>query len=142
MINRVILVGRITKDPEKKETQSNIPVVSFTLAVNRQFTDQSGERQADFIQCVVWRKQAENLARYVKKGALLGIEGRIQTRTYEADNGTRYVTEVVCDSVQFLESKGDSSNNNTTYEKDTDTADNDEFYETSKQLAAEEDLPF
>jgi len=141
MINRVILVGRITKDPEMKQTQSNIAVVSFTLAVNRQFTDQSGERQADFIQCVVWRKQAENLARFVKKGALLGIEGRIQTRTYEADNGTRYVTEVVCDSVQFLESKGDSTGE-TTYQKDTDTADNDEFYETSKQLAAEEDLPF
>jgi single-strand DNA-binding protein len=141
MINRVILVGRITKDPEMKQTQSNIAVVSFTLAVNRQFTDQSGERQADFIQCVVWRKQAENLARFVKKGALLGIEGRIQTRTYEADNGTRYVTEVVCDSVQFLESKGDSKED-TTYQKDTDTADNDEFYETSKQLAAEEDLPF
>ncbi|MBN2300013.1 MAG: single-stranded DNA-binding protein [Acholeplasmataceae bacterium] len=140
MINRVVLVGRITKDPEKKETQSNIAVVSFTLAVNRQFTDQSGERQADFIQCVVWRKQAENLARYVKKGALLGIEGRIQTRNYESDNGTRYVTEVVCDSVQFLESKGDTGD--TPYEKDTDTADNDEFYETSKQLAAEEDLPF
>jgi single-strand DNA-binding protein len=141
MINRVILVGRITKDPEMKQTQSNIAVVSFTLAVNRQFTDSSGERQADFIQCVVWRKQAENLARFVKKGALLGIEGRIQTRTYEADNGTRYVTEVVCDSVQFLESKGDSKED-TTYQKDTDTADNDEFYETSKQLAAEEDLPF
>lgn len=140
-MNRVILVGRITKDPEVKSTQSNIPVVSFTLAVNRQFTDQSGEKQADFIQCVVWRKQAENLARYVKKGALLGIEGRIQTRTYEADNGTRYVTEVVCDSVQFLESKGDSSNE-TTYQKNNDTAENDEFYETSKQLAAEEDLPF
>jgi len=141
MINRVILVGRITKDPEMKQTQSNIAVVSFTLAVNRQFTDSSGERQADFIQCVVWRKQAENLARFVKKGALLGIEGRIQTRNYESDNGTRYVTEVVCDSVQFLENKGDSTGD-TTYQKDTDTADNDEFYETSKQLAAEEDLPF
>lgn len=141
MINRVILVGRITKDPEKKETQSNIAVVSFTLAVNRQFTDSSGERQADFIQCVVWRKQAENLARFVKKGALLGIEGRIQTRTYEVEGVTRYVTEVVCDSVQFLESKG-SNTEETTFQKDTDTADNDEFYETSKQLAAEEDLPF
>ncbi|TNF07104.1 MAG: single-stranded DNA-binding protein [Bacillota bacterium] len=141
MMNRVILVGRITKDPEVKTTQSNIPVVSFTLAVNRQFADQSGERQADFIQCVVWRKQAENLARFVKKGALLGVEGRIQTRQYEADNGTRYITEVVCDSVQFLESKGESD---PTYQKQEDntTAENDEFYETSKQLAAEEDLPF
>lgn len=139
MMNRVILVGRITKDPEMKMTQSNIPVVTFTLAVNRQFTDQSGEKQADFIQCVVWRKQAENLARFVRKGALLGVEGRIQTRQYEADNGTRYVTEVVCDSVQFLESKGEQTE---TPREETSSADNDEFYETSKQLAAEEDLPF
>ncbi|HPG42322.1 MAG TPA: single-stranded DNA-binding protein [Acholeplasmataceae bacterium] len=139
-MNRVILVGRITKDPEVKMTQSNIAVATFTLAVNRQFADQSGERQADFIQCVVWRKQAENLARFVKKGALLGVEGRIQTRQYEAENGMRYVTEVVCDSVQFLESKGDS--NESTSRDDLTTADNDEFYETSKQLAAEEDLPF
>lgn len=138
MINRVILVGRITKDPELKMTQANIGVVTFTLAVNRQFTDQSGERQADFIQCVVWRKQAENLARFVKKGALLGVEGRIQTRQYEAENGMRYVTEVLCDSIQFLESKGDNSEPS----RVETTADNDEFYETSKQLAAEEDLPF
>lgn len=142
MINRVILVGRITKDPEIKSTQSNIPVVTFTLAVNRQFSDQSGEKQADFIQCVVWRKQAENLARFVKKGALLGVEGRIQTRNYEAENGTRYVTEVVCDSVQFLESKGSNADAEPTIKEETHTADNDEFYETSKQLAAEEDLPF
>jgi single-strand DNA-binding protein len=143
MMNRVILVGRITKDPEVKSTQSNIPVVTFTLAVNRQFSDQSGEKQADFIQCVVWRKQAENLARFVKKGALLGVEGRIQTRQYEAENGTRYVTEVVCDSVQFLESKGSNQQEaEPTIKEETHTADNDEFYETSKQLAAEEDLPF
>jgi len=142
MMNRVILVGRITKDPEVKSTQSNIPVVTFTLAVNRQFSDQSGEKQADFIQCVVWRKQAENLARFVKKGALLGVEGRIQTRNYESDNGTRYVTEVVCDSVQFLESKGSNVEAEPTIKEETRTADNDEFYETSKQLAAEEDLPF
>ncbi len=140
MMNRVILVGRITKDPEIKSTQSNIAVVTFTLAVNRQFADQSGEKQADFIQCVVWRKQAENLARFVRKGALLGVEGRIQTRTYEGDNGTRYVTEVVCDSVQFLESKGDTTEQPVREEQNT--SENDEFYETSKQLAAEEDLPF
>lgn len=83
MINRVILVGRITKDPELKMTTSNVAVVSFTLAVNRQFADQQGERQADFINCVVWRRQAENVANYVRKGALLGVEGRIQTRSYE-----------------------------------------------------------
>ncbi len=143
MINRVILVGRITKDPELKSTQSNVSFVNFTLAVNRQFADQSGERQADFIQCVVWRRQADNLAQYIKKGALLGIEGRIQTRTYEVDGNTRYVTEVVCDSVQFLESRGDNSGNNDEYSQpEPSSNDNDEFYETSKQLAAEEDLPF
>ena len=140
MMNRVILVGRITKDPEVKMTQSNIAVVTFTLAVNRQFADQSGERQADFIQCVVWRKQAENLARFVKKGALLGVEGRIQTRQYETENGMRYVTEVVCDSVQFLESKGETFEQPS--REEPAEKDNDEFYETSKQLAAEEDLPF
>jgi len=141
MINRVILVGRITKDPELKSTQSNISFVNFTLAVNRQFTDQSGERQADFIQCIVWRKQAENLAQYITKGALLGVEGRIQTRTYEAENGTRYITEVVCDTVQFLENK---SGDNSGYSEQPSVSndDSDEFYETSKQLAAEEDLPF
>ena len=146
MINRVILVGRITKDPELKMTQSNIAFVNFTLAVNRQFSDASGERQADFIQCIVWRKQAENLAQYIQKGALLGVEGRIQTRTYEADTGTRYITEVVCDSVQFLENKSDNSNNNSysgyTEQTKASNDDSDEFYETSKQLAAEEDLPF
>jgi len=146
MINRTILVGRITKDPELKMTQSNIPVVSFTIAVNRQFTDASGERQADFIQCVVWRNQAENLARYIKKGALLGIEGRIQTRQYEVENVTKYVTEVVCDSVQFLESKSDSEPSETKErqykEKTKQSSESDEFYETSKELAADEDLPF
>jgi single-strand DNA-binding protein len=145
MINKVILVGRITKDPELKMTQTNIPVVRFTLAVNRTFTDASGERQADFITCVVWRKQAENLNIYVKKGALLGIEGRIQTGQYEADGVTKYTTEVICDSVQFLESKSDTNNNETSYRKkedSEDTAEVDEFYKTSKQLAAEDDLPF
>lgn len=144
MINRVILVGRITKDPELKVTQSNISFVRFTLAVNRQFADQSGERQADFIQCVVWRKQADNLAQYIRKGALLGIEGRIQTSTYETENGTRYSTDVVCDSVQFLESKNTTSHNDNNYieQPSVSNDDSDEFYETSKELAAEEDLPF
>lgn len=141
MINRVILVGRITKDPELKSTQSNVNFVNFTLAVNRQFADQSGERQADFIQCVVWRRQAENLAQYIRKGALLGVEGRIQTRSYEADGSMRYITEVVCDSVQFLETRGESSNDDYS-QPEPSSKDSDEFYETSKQLAAEEDLPF
>ena len=135
MINSVVLVGRITKDPELKTTQSNIPVVTFTIAVNRQYATENGEREADFIQCVVWRKQAENMAKYVSKGDMLGVMGRIQTRQYEADNGMRYITEVVCDSVQFLENKQEEKQEQSKEEKD-------EFYETSKKLAAEEDLPF
>ena len=149
MINKTILVGRITKDPEIKYTQANIAVCRFTLAVNRTFTDAQGERQADFITCVAWRKTAEVMNTYVKKGALLGIEGRIQTGQYEAEDGTtRYTTEVVCDSVQFLESRSDSNQDqNTTYTKkennnQSDDAEVDEFYQTSKQLAAEDDLPF
>lgn len=105
MINRVVLLGRITKDPEIKYTQSNIPVVTFTLAVNKTYKDANGERQADFIQLVAWRNSAEFLSRYVKKGNMLGVEGRIQTRSYEADGAMRYITEVVVDSVQLLESK-------------------------------------
>ena len=133
MINRVILVGRITKDPELKTTQSNISFVNFTLAVNRPFASQDREHDVDFIQCIAWRKQAENMAQYLHKGSLIGVEGRIQTRTYEADNGTRYITEVVADNVQFLESKN---------ERQEPKQDDDEFYETTQELAAEEDLPF
>lgn len=107
MINNTTLVGRVTKDPELRMTQSNIAVARFTLAVNRQFTDQSGDRQADFIQCIVWRKQAENLVKYVKKGHLIGVVGRIQTSSFESDGQMRYQTEVVCDQITFLESKKD-----------------------------------
>jgi len=104
MLNRVVLVGRLTKDPDLRYTPSGVAVATFTLAVNRTFTNQQGEREADFINCVVWRKQAENVANYLKKGSLAGVDGRIQTRNYEAQDGRRvYVTEVVADSVQFLE---------------------------------------
>lgn len=110
MINRVVLVGRLTRDPELRYTPNGVPVTSFTLAVNRTFTNQQGEREADFINCIVWRKQAENVANFLKKGSLAGVEGRIQTRSYENQEGRRvYVTEVVCDSVQFLEPKGSGS---------------------------------
>ncbi len=97
MMNRVILVGRITKDPELKKTAQDISVINFTIAVNRNYTDQQGEKQADFISCVVWRRQAENVAKYVSKGMLLGVEGRIQTRQYESETGMKYITEVLCD---------------------------------------------
>ena len=111
MINRVVLVGRMTRDPELRRTQAGDAVTSFTLAVNRNFTSRDGQQQADFINCVVWRKPAENVERYCSKGSLVGIEGRIQTRNYDNSQGQKvYVTEVVCDSVQFLESKGSSQN--------------------------------
>ena len=104
MINRVILVGRLTRDPELKYTTNNIANLRFTVAVNRRFTNQNGERQADFIDCVAWRNQAENMARFLKKGALIGVEGRIETGSYQAQDGQmRYTTDVVADNVQFLE---------------------------------------
>jgi len=113
MINRTVLVGRLTKDPEVRFTSSNIAYARFTLAVNRTFSGPSGEREADFIQCIAWRRQAENLARFVKKGSLVGVEGRIQTGSYDDKDGVRkYTTDVVADSVQFLESKSQDSYDN------------------------------
>ncbi|MED4888578.1 single-stranded DNA-binding protein [Lysinibacillus fusiformis] len=104
MINRVVLVGRLTKDPELRYTPNGIASCRFTVAVNRTFANEQGERDADFISCVAWRKQAENLANYQRKGALIGLEGRIQTGSYEGQNGQRvYTTDVVADSIQFLE---------------------------------------
>lgn len=106
MINSVCLVGRLTRDPELKYTTSNIAVATFSLAVNRTFKDANGERETDFINCVIWRQQAENLANWAKKGALIGITGRIQTRSYENQQGQRvYVTEVVAENFQMLESR-------------------------------------
>lgn len=105
MINNVVLVGRLTRDPELRYTPQNQAVGTFGLAVNRQFKNSSGEREADFINCVIWRQQAENLAKFAKKGALIGITGRIQTRNYENQQGQKvYVTEVVADTFQMLES--------------------------------------
>ena len=109
MINRVVLVGRLTKDPELRYTANGVAVTSFTLAVNRPFSNQQGNREADFINIVVWRKQAENVVNFLRKGSMAGVDGRIQTRNYENNEGRRvYVTEVVGESVQFLEPKGAS----------------------------------
>ena len=108
MLNSICLVGRLTKDAELRYTPSNQAVATFSLAVNRNFKGQNGEREADFINCVIWRQQAENLANWAKKGALIGITGRIQTRSYENQQGQRvYVTEVVADNFQLLESRKD-----------------------------------
>ena len=110
MINRVVLVGRLTRDPELKYTTNGIANVRFSIAVNRTFPSQNGERQADFINCVAWRNQAENMAKFLRKGSLIGVEGRIETGSYQAQDGsTRYTTDVVCDSVQFLEPRSASA---------------------------------
>ncbi|PHV56360.1 single-stranded DNA-binding protein [Streptococcus macedonicus] len=123
MINNVVLVGRMTRDAELRYTPSNQAVATFTLAVNRNFKNQNGEREADFINCVIWRQQAENLSNWAKKGTLIGVTGRIQTRNYENQQGQRvYVTEIVADDFQILESRatregqsGGFNNNNSSF---------------------------
>lgn len=112
-MNKVFLIGRLTRDPELRYTSSNIPSATFSLAVNRNFTNQNGVREADFINIVVWRKQAETVKKYLTKGSLIAVEGRIQTRNYDGADGKKvYVTEVVADNFEFLESKGQRSANN------------------------------
>ena len=113
MINRAVLTGRLTRDPELKSTSSGISVAVFTIAVSRQYTDANGNRGTDFISCVIWRKAAENFCNFTSKGSLVGIDGRIQTRSYDNKDGQRvYVTEVVVDSFALLESKKDRETNN------------------------------
>lgn len=107
MLNRVVLVGRLTRDPELRYTpNTGIAVATFTLAVDRNFTNRQGEREADFIPIVVWRKPAENCANYLGKGSMVAVDGRLQVRSYEQDGQRRYVTEVVAEDVRFLDSKG------------------------------------
>ena len=106
MINNLTLIGHLTKDVELKYTPANQAVAQFTLAVNRTFKNANGERESDFINCVIWRKSAENFANFAKKGALIGITGRIQTRNYENQQGQRvYITEVIAENFQMLESR-------------------------------------
>jgi single-strand DNA-binding protein len=106
MINQVTLVGRLTRDPELKQTSEGTAVSHITLAVNRHFRNQNGEVETDFVQCTLWRKSAENTSQYCRKGAVLGITGRLQTRNYDNKEGKRiYVTEVVAETVRFLSSK-------------------------------------
>ena len=149
MINRVVLTGRLTRDPELKTTQSELSVASFTLAVNRQFTDANGNRGADFINCVIWKKSAENLCKFTHKGSLIGIDGRLQTRSYDNNNGQKvFVTEVVVDSFSLLEPKSESqtnnqsSNNNSYSNANTATAP-DPFAGSGDTVdISDDDLPF
>lgn len=136
MINRVILVGRLTKDPELRYTQSGVAVARFTLAVNRNFTNSQGEREADFINIVAWRKLAENCANYLHKGSLAGVDGRIQTGSFETDDGRKvYTTDVVAEDVRFLEPKRSPGAKNS--EDDPLAVDDNEPIKIS-----DDDLPF
>lgn len=128
MINRVILVGRLTKDPEYRQTPNGVSVATFTLAVNRPFTNSQGEREADFINVVVFRRQAENVNNYLSKGSLAGVDGRIQSRSYENNEGRRvFVTEVVADNVQFMDSKGSNQQKNQSQQQGQAPANNNPF---------------
>ncbi|WP_416274128.1 single-stranded DNA-binding protein [Lacticaseibacillus suilingensis] len=111
MINNVSLTGRLTRDVELKYTQGGTAVAQFALAVSRKFTNQQGERESDFINCVVWRKSAENFSKFTHKGSLVGVEGHIQTRTYDNKEGQKvYVTEVIVENFALLEPKSQAAN--------------------------------
>ncbi|CAI3311998.1 single-stranded DNA-binding protein [Enterococcus cecorum] len=146
MLNHVQLIGRLTKDPELRYTSQGIAVASFTLAVQRNFSDGNGERQTNFIQCIVWRKLAETIANHLVKGSLIACEGRIQTRNYENQQGQRvYVTEIVVNEVQFLETKEQMQSRKAT--KQQSFLDNQNLEETVPSYMTDEnytmdDLPF
>ena len=160
MVNQVFLIGRLVRDPELRYTGTNIPVATFSIAVNRNYANAAGEREADFINIVVWRKQAENVKNYVKQGSQVAIDGKIQTRTYDDQNGQkRYITEVVADNIQFLDTKAaaerrqtassNSYNDVTPYsfspEMDVPTSDlkDDPFKDFGEEIKVEDnDLPF
>ncbi len=111
-MNKVILIGRLTRNPELRYTGSNTPVATFSLAVNRSFTNKNGEREADFINCVVWRKLAETVKNYLFQGSQVAVEGRIQTRKYQNDKSeNKYITEILVENVEFLESKSKREEN-------------------------------
>ena len=154
-MNKVILIGRLTRDPELRYTSSNVATCTFSVAVDRPFANQNGEREADFINIVVWRKQAENCKNYLTKGSQVAIDGRIQTRNYDDKDGKKvYVTEVVADNVQFLGTKGSNggasqaSDNTTPYDFSADmnqTTDvsSDPFADFGSSIEISDDeLPF
>lgn len=152
MLNRIILIGRLTRDPELRYTSSGVATASFTLAVDRNFTGQNGEREADFIPVVTWRQLAETCANYLRKGRLTAVEGRIQVRNYENNEGKRiYVTEVIADHVRFLESNRSneqgSGNNSTSGNGNGGSSQNrssgDPFSGDGKPIdISDDDLPF
>lgn len=140
MLNRVILIGRLTRDPELKYTSSGVAVTQFTLAVDRPFTGQGGEREADFISVVVWRQPAETCANYLRKGRLTAVEGRIQVRNYDNNEGRKiFVTEIIADNVRFLE----SNRNNEERPPQQDSQARDPFDDEGQKISINDDnLPF
>lgn len=144
MLNNVVLVGRMTRDAELRYTPSNVVVATFTLAVNRAFKNENGDREADFINCVMWRQQAENLANWAKKGALIGITGRIQTRSYDNQQGQRvYVTEVVAEQFQLLESRNSQGQQNNQGQRVETQQQAPDFSRNTNPLdISDDDLPF
>jgi len=142
IMNITVLVGRLTRDPELRYTQNGTAVANFNLAVDRPF---SKEKETDFINCVAWRKQAENLAQYMKKGSQIGISGRIQTRNYEKDGQRVYVTEVVADNIQFLDSRNSSEKPNSYQSSSPSQFSQTDFTKVESSLGQpidDSDLPF
>lgn len=142
MINRVVLAGRTTRDLELRNTKSGTNVCSFTLAVDRNFKNKNGERKADFISCIAWKKTAEVMSKYVKKGSVIGVDGSIQTRSYDNRDGQRvYVTEVVVENFSFLggsDKNGQVSKNN----QSSSNQNNDPFDSNGQADISDDDLPF
>jgi len=134
VLNRVVLIGRLTKDPELRYTPNGVAVASFTLAVDRTYKNAQGEKETDFIPCVVFRQLAELCANYLAKGRLAAIDGRIQVRTYEGQDGQRrWVTEVVGDNVRFLSPKDNNTNT---------SAASDDFGSFAHEVSLDDDIPF
>lgn len=143
MLNRTILIGRLTRDPELRYTNSGVAVARFSIAVDRRFKNQQGDREADFINIVAWRGLAENCANYVKKGSLVGIDGRLQTGKYENQEGrTVYTTDVVADDVRFLDSKGRNESDREFANVSSQGMDSDPFGDGKPIDISDDDLPF
>lgn len=149
MLNKVILIGRLTKDPELRYASNNTPVVNFTLATDRPFLNANKEREADFISCIAWRNQAENISKYLSKGSLIAVDGRIQTGSYEKDGKKVYTTDVVADNVRFLDSKkqNESKDSNVTPynfndNNKTTNIEDDPYVDFGSNIEITDDLPF
>ncbi|MBR6636519.1 MAG: single-stranded DNA-binding protein [Phascolarctobacterium sp.] len=144
-MNKIMLIGRLTKDPELRYTQTGSAVASFTLAVNRRFANQNGEREADFINCVAWQKTGEFVANYFKKGQLMALEGRLQVRSYDGNDGQRrWVTEVVAEQIEFVGPKEGGSSAPSTGRQDYRPSNNmDTGFGLGEEIIFDDnDLPF